>query len=104
MIFRFKLRFDFYFQVQTHPVPVISIFLKQRESLQAGVIFWKKQVLLYFVFLLLNKFAKAIGALGMGFTSVLFGAFGALGYFAFGEETKDIITTNLGPDVISAMV
>ena len=40
----------------------------------------------------------------MGFTSVLFGAFGALGYFAFGEETKDIITTNLGPDVISAMV
>ncbi|KAK7309416.1 hypothetical protein RJT34_06125 [Clitoria ternatea] len=43
-------------------------------------------------------------ALGMGFISVLFGFFGGLGYFAFGEDTKDIITTNLGPGVISCLV
>ncbi|RDX87163.1 Amino acid transporter AVT3C, partial [Mucuna pruriens] len=37
-----------------------------------------------------DKFARVLG-LGMGSISVLFG------YLAFGEDTKDIITTNLGP-------
>ncbi|XP_061346085.1 amino acid transporter AVT3C-like [Gastrolobium bilobum] len=50
-----------------------------------------------------EKFGGVL-ALGMTFISLLFGAFGALGYFAFGEETKDIITTNLGPGLISALV
>lgn len=50
-----------------------------------------------------DKFGKVLG-LGMGMISVLFGAFGALGYFAFGEETKAIITTNLGQGLISVMV
>ncbi|CAL0314263.1 unnamed protein product [Lupinus luteus] len=50
-----------------------------------------------------EKFGSVLG-IGMGVISVLFGAFGALGYFAYGEDTKDIITTNLGPGVISAFV
>ncbi|TKY58379.1 Amino acid transporter ANTL1 [Spatholobus suberectus] len=36
--------------------------------------------------------------------SLLYAAFGALGYLAFGEETQGIITTNLGQGVISALV
>ncbi|KAJ1403843.1 Amino acid transporter, transmembrane domain [Sesbania bispinosa] len=50
-----------------------------------------------------DKFGRVLG-LGMGIISLLFGAFGALGYFAFGDETKDIITNNLGQGVISIMV
>lgn len=50
-----------------------------------------------------GKFGRVLG-LGMGFISVLFGLFGGLGYFAFGDETKDIITTNLGGGVISVLV
>lgn len=50
-----------------------------------------------------ERFGRVLG-LGMGLISLLFGAFGALGYLAFGEETKDIITTNLGPGVISVLV
>ncbi|KAF1874676.1 hypothetical protein Lal_00007290 [Lupinus albus] len=50
-----------------------------------------------------EKFGSVLG-IGMGIISVLFGAFGALGYFAYGEDTKDIITTNLGPGVVSAFV
>lgn len=50
-----------------------------------------------------ERFGSVLG-IGMGVISVLFGAFGALGYFAFGEETKDIITTNLGQGVISVLV
>ncbi|BAT95662.1 hypothetical protein VIGAN_08242300 [Vigna angularis var. angularis] len=36
--------------------------------------------------------------------SLLFVAFAALSYFAFGEETQGVITTNLGPGMISALV
>ncbi|PNX99309.1 proton-coupled amino acid transporter 3-like protein [Trifolium pratense] len=50
-----------------------------------------------------EKFGRVLG-IGMGLISVLFGAFGALGYFAFGEETKDIITNNLGQGLISIVV
>ncbi|KAG4988099.1 hypothetical protein AAZV13_11G079200 [Glycine max] len=50
-----------------------------------------------------QRFGRVL-ALGMGSISVLFGLFGGLGYLAFGEETKDIITTNLGPGVISVLV
>ncbi|KAJ0041271.1 hypothetical protein Pint_28726 [Pistacia integerrima] len=50
-----------------------------------------------------GRFGKIL-ALCMVFISLLYVAFGALGYFAFGEDTKDIITTNLGPGVVSALV
>ncbi|CAN4083599.1 unnamed protein product [Withania somnifera] len=50
-----------------------------------------------------DKFGKILG-LAMAFISLLFGAFGVLGYFAFGEETKDIITTNLGQGLLSTFV
>ncbi|KAJ4837928.1 Amino acid transporter avt3a [Turnera subulata] len=50
-----------------------------------------------------HKFGRVLG-LCMGITSVIYAAFGVLGYFAFGEETRDIVTTNLGPGVISSIV
>lgn len=49
------------------------------------------------------KFGKVL-ALCMAFISLLYGAFGILGYMAFGEETKDIITANLGAGLISTLV
>ncbi|KDP43776.1 hypothetical protein JCGZ_22403 [Jatropha curcas] len=50
-----------------------------------------------------DKFGKVLG-LCMAFISLLYGGFGILGYFAFGNDTKDIITTNLGPGLISNLV
>ncbi|KAK3193687.1 hypothetical protein Dsin_024997 [Dipteronia sinensis] len=50
-----------------------------------------------------DKFVKVLG-LCMAFISLIYGSFGALGYFAFGEETKDIITTNLGARLVSILV
>ncbi|KAA8535919.1 hypothetical protein F0562_028397 [Nyssa sinensis] len=50
-----------------------------------------------------NKFGKVLG-LTMLFTALLYGAFGALGYFAFGENTQDIITANLGKGLLSNLV
>ncbi|XP_061361419.1 amino acid transporter AVT3A-like [Gastrolobium bilobum] len=50
-----------------------------------------------------DKFGGVLG-LGMMLISLLYGAFGALGYFAFGEETQGIITTNLGQGMISVLV
>ncbi|OAY61003.1 amino acid transporter AVT3B [Manihot esculenta] len=50
-----------------------------------------------------DKFGKVLG-LCMAFISLLYGVFGILGYFAFGEATKDIITTNLGPGLVSNLV
>lgn len=50
-----------------------------------------------------DKFGKILG-LSMALISAIYGAFGALGYFAFGSETKDIITANLGVGIISALI
>lgn len=50
-----------------------------------------------------EKFGGVLG-LGMIIISLLFGAFGCLGYLAFGEETQAIITTNLGQGMLSALV
>lgn len=49
---------------------------------------------------------KFDGILGwcMVFIALMYGGFGVFGYFAFGEDTKDIITANLGDGVISALV
>ncbi|XWS63195.1 hypothetical protein CRYUN_Cryun06bG0075000 [Craigia yunnanensis] len=49
------------------------------------------------------KFGKIL-SLSMGLISLMYGAFGALGYFAFGAETKDIITANLGAGWVSTLV
>ncbi|GMY11081.1 amino acid transporter AVT3C-like [Fagus crenata] len=50
-----------------------------------------------------EKFGKVLG-LCMAFIALLYGGFGILGYFAFGEETKDIITTNFGQGLVSTLV
>ncbi|KAJ8764046.1 hypothetical protein K2173_004937 [Erythroxylum novogranatense] len=49
------------------------------------------------------KFGKVL-ALCMTFIALLYGGFGLLGYFAFGDDTKDIITTNLGAGILSTLV
>ena len=49
------------------------------------------------------KFGKIL-ALSMCLISLIYGAFGALGYFAFGAETRDIITANLGAGWVSILV
>lgn len=49
------------------------------------------------------KFGKVLG-ISMALISLIYGAFGVLGYFAFGDETKDIITTNLGKGLLSTLV
>uniref|UniRef100_A0A3Q7F891 Amino acid transporter transmembrane domain-containing protein n=1 Tax=Solanum lycopersicum TaxID=4081 RepID=A0A3Q7F891_SOLLC len=48
-----------------------------------------------------NKFGKILG-LSVAFVAILYGAFGALGYFASGEETKDIITVIFNRDRLAA--
>ncbi|KAJ8428938.1 hypothetical protein Cgig2_009809 [Carnegiea gigantea] len=50
-----------------------------------------------------KNFGKTLG-LSMGIISLLYATFGALGYFAFGDETKDIITTNIGSGLLSTLV
>lgn len=50
-----------------------------------------------------GKFGKILG-FSMALISLMYGAFGVLGYFAFGEDTKDIITTNLGQGLLSSLV
>ncbi|XP_027347987.1 amino acid transporter AVT3A-like [Abrus precatorius] len=50
-----------------------------------------------------DKFGRVLGV-AMVFVFLLYAAFGALGYIAFGEETQGIITTNLGQGTVSALV
>ncbi|KAF8113282.1 hypothetical protein N665_0052s0005 [Sinapis alba] len=50
-----------------------------------------------------EKFGKVL-ALSMGVIALIFGAFGVLGYMAFGDETMDIITANLGPGLVTSLV
>ncbi|KAF6154342.1 hypothetical protein GIB67_026798 [Kingdonia uniflora] len=50
-----------------------------------------------------QQFGKILG-LSMTFISLMYAGFGALGYFAFGEETKDIVTTNFGKGLVSNLV
>ncbi|CAN7108094.1 unnamed protein product [Brassica rapa subsp. narinosa] len=49
-----------------------------------------------------DKFGKVL-ALGMGFISFIYIAFGFLRYLAFSEDTMDIITANLGAGLISTI-
>lgn len=50
-----------------------------------------------------DKFGKVL-ALTMAFIALMYGGFGAFGYFAFGEDTKDMITANLGGGFVSTLV
>lgn len=50
-----------------------------------------------------EKFGKMLG-LAMRFISLMHGMFVVLGYFAFGDETNGIITTNFGSGVLSGLV
>lgn len=50
-----------------------------------------------------DKFGRTL-AMAMAFISLMFGSFGVLGYFAFGENTRDIITTNMGAGLLSSLV
>lgn len=50
-----------------------------------------------------DKFGKVLG-ITVAFIAVMFASFGVFGYFAFGDETKDIITTNLGQGWLSSVV
>ncbi|KAK9670485.1 hypothetical protein RND81_13G204900 [Saponaria officinalis] len=50
-----------------------------------------------------KNFGKTLGV-SMGMISILYASFGALGYFAFGDDTKDIITTNIGNGIVSTLV
>ncbi|XP_074264318.1 amino acid transporter AVT3B-like [Silene latifolia] len=50
-----------------------------------------------------KNFGKTLG-ISMGMISCLYAAFGAMGYFAFGKETRDIITTNIGTGIVSTLV
>ncbi|XP_021911095.1 amino acid transporter AVT3C-like [Carica papaya] len=50
-----------------------------------------------------DKFGRVLG-LSMAFISLIYGGFGVMGYFAFGENTMDIITANLGTGLMSALV
>ncbi|XP_016201362.1 amino acid transporter ANTL2 [Arachis ipaensis] len=100
-------------------VEEVFVFLKNRPNLEAfggiSVFFYGIGVAVYAfegIGMVLplesetkdkDKFGRVLG-FGMSFIAVLFGAFGVLGYFAFGENTKDIITTNLGPGLISVLV
>ncbi|XP_059651173.1 amino acid transporter AVT3B-like [Cornus florida] len=50
-----------------------------------------------------KKFGKVL-CLTMFFIASMYGIFGLLGYFAFGENTKDIITANMGRGLMSSLV
>ncbi|KAL3813954.1 hypothetical protein ACJIZ3_015222 [Penstemon smallii] len=49
------------------------------------------------------KFGKILG-LTMLFIATMYAAFGIMGYFAFGDNTKDIITSNMGKGLLSTIV
>ncbi|KAJ7953233.1 Amino acid transporter [Quillaja saponaria] len=97
----------------------VSIFLKTRPALEAfggfSVLFYGLGVSVYSfegigMILPLESEAKdketfgKILALCMTFIALIYGGFGALGYFAFGNETNDIITTNFGQGFVSTLV
>nr|GEU36852.1 amino acid transporter ANTL1-like [Tanacetum cinerariifolium] len=50
-----------------------------------------------------KKFGSVL-AWAMMFIAAMYGLFGVLGYFAFGENTRDIVTANMGKGVLSGLV
>ncbi|XP_078448437.1 amino acid transporter AVT3B-like [Wolffia australiana] len=49
------------------------------------------------------KFGRTLGG-SLCFISIMYASFGLLGYLAFGEDTMDIITNNLGKGFVSELV
>jgi proton-coupled amino acid transporter len=97
----------------------VMVFLKQWPAVKAfggiSVFFYGMGVAVYYfegVGMVLplesemkdkDKFGKVL-AFTVAFIFFMYGGFGALGYFAFGEETKDMITANLGAGLVSTLV
>lgn len=50
-----------------------------------------------------SKFGRIL-AVTMVFIAAMYGAFATMGYFAFGSDTKDIITANMGTGLMSTLV
>ncbi|CAL9159755.1 unnamed protein product [Musa hybrid cultivar] len=50
-----------------------------------------------------SKFGRTLG-LSMAFIALIYGLFGVLGYAAFGDETRDIITANLGAGALTVLI
>ncbi|KAH7518250.1 hypothetical protein FEM48_Zijuj09G0151400 [Ziziphus jujuba var. spinosa] len=50
-----------------------------------------------------QKFGK-VAAFTMAFICLIYGSFGALGYFAFGEQTEEMITANMGAGLVTTLV
>lgn len=50
-----------------------------------------------------KKFGSVLGWAMMSIAA-MYGFFGVLGYFAFGENTRDIVTANMGKGVLSSIV
>lgn len=50
-----------------------------------------------------SKFGRIL-CFTMIFIAAMYGGFGAMGYFAFGENTQDIITANMGEGLLSSVV
>ncbi|XP_078163052.1 amino acid transporter AVT3C-like [Carex rostrata] len=50
-----------------------------------------------------SKFGGTLG-LSMFFIAIMYGSFGVLGYLAFGDDTRDIITTNFGGGWLTLVV
>ncbi|CAA7391231.1 unnamed protein product [Spirodela intermedia] len=97
----------------------VTLFLQQHQALQAfrglSVVFYGLGVAVFafegigMVLPLESeaadkaKFGKTLGV-SLFFISLMYGFFGVLGYFAFGEETRDIITNNLGRGFLTELV
>ncbi|KAH7524870.1 hypothetical protein FEM48_Zijuj06G0165100 [Ziziphus jujuba var. spinosa] len=50
-----------------------------------------------------RKFGKVV-AFTMASICLIYGSFGALGYFAFGEQTEEMITANMGVGLVTTLV
>ncbi|KAJ6851473.1 amino acid transport protein [Iris pallida] len=50
-----------------------------------------------------DRFGRTLGV-SMAFISAMYALFGALGYLAFGDDTRDIITTNFGGGWVTLLV
>ncbi|KAL8483172.1 hypothetical protein ACS0TY_026014 [Phlomoides rotata] len=50
-----------------------------------------------------SKFGRIL-CVTMIFIAAMYGGFGAMGYFAFGQNTQDIITANMGDGLLSTVV
>ena len=97
----------------------VFIFMKSRLALEAfgsfSVLFYGLRVAAYafeVIGMVLpleleakdkDKIGRLLGST-MAVISLQFKAFGAFGYFAFGDKTKDIITTNLGQGLVRNLV